>query len=418
MSDDLPVYRVVAASGTQQTQAVRGVLCGGKDGHLFILRLPNQNTPGGDASGCSYEDALILECLGRDNVNAMDALRQFVRHSPLAFYVNPADIETAAIEGGDDSPGKVLQDYVADSAAYTPPSQCVISNCNDCKHYEKLARKHESIRAESENLRVLSEMLREGILVVDNDGLILYVNPAACRLFERPAEQLVGSPFGFPIADGDSEITLLRPGGSECIVEMRTSSITRNGEAVILASLRDVTEQKREQHELEYVATHDGLTGLYNHRTFHVMLEDELQRSQRHKHAFSLLMLDVDHFKQINDTYGHQAGDAILRGLGTLLMAQVRNIDRICRYGGEEIMVILPETRVEGAMEIAERILKAVEAQEFDVGEDSPKFITISIGVASHPLHAKTVHDFVRAVDTALYVSKENGRNRISLAAT
>jgi len=219
MSNDLPAYRAFVVSTTKQTQAVKEALREGQDGRLFMLRMPDRKTLGNEPLGSSIENALILECMGYDDGSAMDALRQLVKHSPLLFFVDsPTDIEAAGIEDGDASSGKALQDYFADRADHGPSSQCVISSCNDCEHYKQLAKENESARAKGECLRAISEMLREGILVVDTDGVIRYVNPATCELFQRPAEQLIGYPFGYPVSDSDSEITLLRPGGkSNCL---------------------------------------------------------------------------------------------------------------------------------------------------------------------------------------------------------
>ncbi|MEX0743992.1 MAG: diguanylate cyclase [Phycisphaeraceae bacterium] len=164
---------------------------------------------------------------------------------------------------------------------------------------------------------------------------------------------------------------------------------------------------------LETLASRDGLTGLYNHRTFYVLLADELARAFRFKRSVSLLMVDADHFKRVNDTYGHPAGDAILKGLSELLGRRARSVDRVCRYGGEEIAVILPETGLEGAAVIANRLRAAVEAQPFDATAGASIRITVSIGVASYPAHADSAETLVAAADAALYAAKQGGRNRV-----
>ncbi len=146
---------------------------------------------------------------------------------------------------------------------------------------------------------------------------------------------------------------------------------------------------------------------------FYTLLADELTRAQRFKRPVSLLMLDIDHFKRVNDTHGHQAGDAILKGLSGVLGQQARAIDRVCRYGGEEITVILPETDAVTASNIAERLRAAVEAQPFDVNRGAPIRITVSIGVATFPDQADTPPALVTAADTALYAAKQGGRNRV-----
>ncbi|WP_059759418.1 diguanylate cyclase [Thiobacillus denitrificans] len=168
-----------------------------------------------------------------------------------------------------------------------------------------------------------------------------------------------------------------------------------------------------DQAALEQLATHDGLTGLYNHRTFYVLFGDELARAQRFKRPLSLLLLDIDHFKCVNDMHGHQAGDVVLKGLGELLGREVRAVDRVCRYGGEEITIILPETDLEAAASFAERLRAAVEAQSFDVDAGASLRITVSIGIASWPAHADNAQALVAAVDVAMYAAKQRGRNLV-----
>src|SRR3989338_7069868 len=170
-----------------------------------------------------------------------------------------------------------------------------------------------------------------------------------------------------------------------------------------------------EQHQqaMHHLATRDGLTGLFNHITFYTMLEDEVARSQRSKAPVSLLMLDLDHFKGVNDKFGHVAGDMALRESGNIIHQQSRSIDKVCRYGGEEFAVILPETDTAGAMIIGERMRIAIEGHIFRLNEGHDLSITVSIGVASVPEHAASAQELVASADQALYVAKVRGRNQL-----
>jgi diguanylate cyclase (GGDEF)-like protein len=170
---------------------------------------------------------------------------------------------------------------------------------------------------------------------------------------------------------------------------------------------------ENDRRMLADLAMRDGLTKLLNHRMFYTLLEKEVARSRRYEKPLAVLMLDIDHFKRVNDTYGHVAGDMILAGLSDITGKQVRNVDSACRYGGEEISVILPETGMEAAAPVAERIRSAIEAHRFDIGDGKSISITVSIGVASLPAQETSVEKLVAVADKALYEAKEGGRNRV-----
>ena len=166
------------------------------------------------------------------------------------------------------------------------------------------------------------------------------------------------------------------------------------------------------------LARTDGLTGLYNHRVFDERLEQEVSRRGRTRKPLALIMIDVDHFKRFNDTYGHQEGDTVLRELAEILNRQCRHttIDACFRYGGEEFAVILPEEDRSRAVVVAERIRKAVEEHPFSIKRAHPATsITISLGVAvADPDEQITGPALLKRSDDALYASKRNGRNRVS----
>jgi diguanylate cyclase (GGDEF)-like protein len=170
---------------------------------------------------------------------------------------------------------------------------------------------------------------------------------------------------------------------------------------------------EQDEEILEQLATQDSLTGLYTRRMFHEYLDSELARSKRFNHPMSLLLIDIDNFKQVNDTYGHPTGDLVLRKLSGRLRRESRGIDYVCRYGGEEIAIILPETSVQNAQHIAERMRLTVSSLPFDIDDTNSQPITISIGVASYPLHGDTDTFLISAADSALYDAKEQGRNRV-----
>lgn len=163
--------------------------------------------------------------------------------------------------------------------------------------------------------------------------------------------------------------------------------------------------------EIEKLATTDGLTGLFNHRTFQERLSEELKRLNRFSAPLSLLLTDIDFFKKVNDTHGHPVGDLVLKGVSKLIRETVRDIDIPARYGGEEFAAILPGTDSEGALKIAERIRKTVMNTPFS--SDTATFkVTLSIGIATSPHDAKTKEELIEKTDQALYHAKHHGRNQ------
>jgi diguanylate cyclase (GGDEF)-like protein len=160
----------------------------------------------------------------------------------------------------------------------------------------------------------------------------------------------------------------------------------------------------------------DPLTGLFNRRYFEEILERLLNRGNQGEYAVSLIMLDIDHFKQINDTFGHLAGDAVLRDVGIFLKGSVRPTDIVCRYGGEEFAIILPECPIKIAEQRAEKLRRGIQYLGMEYQGQSLGKITISGGVAVFPEHASTLTELVDAADVALYQAKVNGRDRICLS--
>jgi diguanylate cyclase (GGDEF)-like protein len=198
-----------------------------------------------------------------------------------------------------------------------------------------------------------------------------------------------------------------RKGELEILVHRRTEQLSRTN-----------TDLERANARLREMAVRDELTGLFNRRCLFEQLDLELERSKRYERPFSLLFLDVDDFKPINDELGHAAGDAVLKGLSEMLRSGgdgVRRSDFVARYGGEEFCVLLPETPIEGATVKAERLRAAVESMRVNVAERTTH-VTISVGIATYPMHGDSIDAVVRAADDAQYVAKKSGKNRVAIA--
>ena len=165
--------------------------------------------------------------------------------------------------------------------------------------------------------------------------------------------------------------------------------------------------------DLRQLSIHDPLTGLYNRRYMEETLETEIRRAERKGHPIGVIMLDIDHFKAFNDGFGHAAGDQMLRSIGTLVLENLRAGDIACRYGGEEMLLILPEASTETAAHRAEELrtrAKALEVRHLDTPLGP---VTVSLGVAAYPAHGRTRDALLAAADASLYRAKEEGRDRV-----
>jgi diguanylate cyclase (GGDEF)-like protein len=158
----------------------------------------------------------------------------------------------------------------------------------------------------------------------------------------------------------------------------------------------------------------DPLTGLFNRRYMEESLEREFSRANRNKSSVAILMMDLDHFKRFNDTFGHQAGDTLLRALGDLLKRSTRGQDIACRYGGEEFVLVLTDSNLAGAVQRAEILRQQVKQLSVEYAGQLLGAVSVSVGVAFFPDHGTTMSDVLRASDQALYCAKREGRDRVS----
>ena len=214
--------------------------------------------------------------------------------------------------------------------------------------------------------------------------------------------------------------------GGEC-VGIILFNLGREGRGAVLLRLKGELSREDEsyakvicQHligtlRLSHLASTDPLTGVSNRRMLEVDLKKHGKLAKRYNKKLSLIMIDIDNFKGVNDTYGHPAGDEVLRRLALLILRNIRETDTLYRYGGEEFAVLCPETDKEGAFELAERIREAVRREKFTVGRNRVVHITVSLGVASFPEDTRDPEDLLAVADLSLYKAKTEGRNRTSL---
>jgi len=225
-----------------------------------------------------------------------------------------------------------------------------------------------------------------------------------------PDEKELQGFTAFPIPTGDSLRGMVALAGKTMA---RTAAENRAFLETVANQAHIVTESSRMLQRLAHLAAHDSLTEVVNRRYLEEMLRKECDRVGRYAGGLSLLIIDVDHFKNVNDERGHLAGDLVLRDVARVLKDGIRTVDTLGRYGGEEFMAILPQTEIDDARLLAERLRSAVETHAFKLS-GKPLSITVSIGVAHYPEESiASAEDLVRASDQALYRAKQAGRNRI-----
>lgn len=305
----------------------------------------------------------------------------------------------------------------------------------------EIAEAHEALARQESRLRAVIETAMDGVMIVGEEHRIQIFNPACERMFGWKAEEIIGrqiselvggenrtlrgSQLAFDELMGPLPSSDFAPGqvrtvrgrrrdGTTFPLEVSLSRTTIEGGPVYVAIARDVTEAVRARQELFALATKDALTGLRNRRYFLEGAETEFARARRHGRGFSLLILDVDHFKKVNDTYGHAAGDRCLQGLAEVCNRNLREVDLIGRLGGEEFAVAMPEADLATARLVAERLRQQIAENEV-AGDQGPLRITVSIGVSSARPEDKGLDQTLRRADQALYTAKNSGRNRVAV---
>jgi len=219
--------------------------------------------------------------------------------------------------------------------------------------------------------------------------------------------------LALPLRAGDKNLgalVLMGARGAFDATVLRVLGILANQAAAALATIRLLERNKQ-------LAIRDGLTGLYNRRAFDEALVQAIAREDRRQGHLAVLLLDLDHFKKLNDTYGHQAGDAALRNAAAILQGHLRKGDLAARYGGEEFVVILPGTKEKGASKLADRVRQAI-ADAHLVFEGARISVTTSLGMAVWPGDGKDSEQILSAADQALYAAKQGGRNRVVAASS
>jgi diguanylate cyclase (GGDEF)-like protein len=274
-----------------------------------------------------------------------------------------------------------------------------------------------SIVAQIEKDEVYAQTARiRGLTMTICAGLLLAIGLTAYFLgltIVRPLDRLTNG--AAKVAAGDLEVKLSVAGHSEVryLTEVFNDMVARLREDREELAKINLTLTEKNQ-ELQTLSITDGLTGLYNRRHVMEVLTHEVARARRHQHAFCVMMIDVDHFKRYNDASGHQAGDALLKKIAVIFKESLRSTDYAGRYGGDEFIILLPETESTRAIEVAERLRERVHTET--TAETGKVPVSLCIGVAAFPAHGETLEAIVASADSALYEAKRAGRNRVVLA--
>ncbi len=289
-----------------------------------------------------------------------------------------------------------------------------------------------ALQASEERFRQLFEDSPLPYQAMDDHGRVVDVNAAWLEMMGMISDQVVGQSFGelmdanewrkfmhmFPsfIKNGalaNFQLTINHADGTPLIIELngRVAYDIHGDFKQTHCVLQNITERMAIEHELRRLATSDPLTGLANRRAFFTEADHALLQCARYHHDYTVMMLDIDHFKSINDTFGHDVGDQVLKLVSNEMQQQIRAVDILGRLGGEEFAIALPEADISTATTVAERIRIAVEAFSLDTEQGCVRF-TISIGL-SQLSDAKSNEALIKKADELLYQAKQNGRNRI-----
>lgn len=299
---------------------------------------------------------------------------------------------------------------------------------------EQVLRRHE-LEQEAQVLQQIVQHASDAIITLRTDGVVLTANGATSVLFGYFPDEMTGKPLSclFPADQNDKEVDRMIEAGSaglpwtgeltgrrklgEAFPTHVSSSVLRDRSGrirCIIVIARDITERRQFLDRLKRLSITDNLTGLFNHRFFHERLQYEFIRARRYGSPLGCLMIDVDFFKSVNDTYGHLAGDEVLKGLSEMIGHAVRNVDIVARYGGEEFAVLLPNTEIEGTRRCAEHIWETIGTSDI-VTRQGKLRLTVSIGVASLTPDVDDEEELCRRADNALLAAKRRGRNNFCL---
>jgi len=293
---------------------------------------------------------------------------------------------------------------------------------------------------ESEEIfRVVFNSVQSAVILIDSQDAIRFFNPAAERIFGYTSEEILGKKLHSlvvvdemqqeahrglakfwqtgqgPIIDTSRELVARKKDGRVFPAEVFVARVKKDDTFWAVGAVLDITDRKVKEEKLVMLATMDGLTGVFNRRHFLFLAEQEVARSKRYNKDIFFLMFDLDHFKEINDTFGHETGDRVLQDFASICTEGLRRADIFGRMGGEEFAAVVVEAEAEEAIAVAERIRKMFAAQKI-IREETEKNLSVSIGISRLDPVTGSLESAYAAADRALYEAKDQGRNRVVMA--
>jgi two-component system, cell cycle response regulator len=424
MTDQRSIRVLLIEDNPGDARLVRELLT--EEGDQFGIALAGSMREARDQLTAETFDVVLLDLSLPDSqgFGTISSIRAQVPAMPLIVLTgfDDADFAVAAVEAG-------AQDFLVKGQFEGGTIRRAIRYAITRRTLE------EQVRLSEERLKGIIELAHDGIVVIDEQYLITLFNPAAERLFGYPASEVLGQPLDMLLPErvcgphrrflGDfardltgsramtsrPAVTGRRSDGTEFAAEISISQFNSPTGRQFTATVRDITERRRAEDELRFLALTDALTGAANRRHFMERAAFEFARMRRYGNPVALVMLDVDHFKRVNDTHGHAAGDAALILLVKCCKALLRDTDLVGQLGGEEFALLLPDATEEAAFQVAERV--RLNLADLEIATESVAFsFTVSMGVACCQPDETSVEQTIGRADRALYRAKAEGRDR------
>ena len=386
-----------------------------------VYRLHGIDQDAGEASL-----ATLLDTIHPDDRDRVDAILNKVMADPQSYSVEHRIVRPD---------GEVIHVHIRGMAERGPTGRMdrLVGTVLDVTE-RTIAR--ENLLREQLKMKAMAEASYDAFTMVDSRGHVVFWSPAAERMFGWTADEAVGreihdliAPLKYhedakagmkefartgkgAVMESIMEFDAIRKDGTTLPVERSVSAFRIDNEHFAVGILRDITERKRYEEELKQLARMDRMTGVFNRGYFAELALKELGRADRFGHPLSLIMFDADKFKVVNDTYGHNTGDKVLVSITATVRSKVREIDLVGRLGGEEFAVLLPETDLEAAKVVAEKLRLAIQEQSVRADDGTAVTFTVSLGIAEYRDSAQGFEALLKLADQALYKAKTNGRNR------